>query len=152
MIVLFAVGLLIAFVIILGDFSWQKGYVVYVDYDNAAGLKPGADVAISGIKAGRVERIDFLGGEHDPEVNRRVFVRVKVVLEDERAPAVRTWFRHHFDREPPRLQLTLTVESVQAVIAAVQQGMGCGVVPAHTVAAEVERQRLDSVAAKLDTL
>lgn len=87
--VLFAVGLLIAFVIILGDFSWQKGYVVYVDYDNAAGLKPGADVAISGIKAGRVERIDFLGGEHDPEVNRRVFVRVKIVLEDERAPAVR---------------------------------------------------------------
>jgi phospholipid/cholesterol/gamma-HCH transport system substrate-binding protein len=88
--VLFAVALLVAFVVILGDFSWQKGYVVYVDYDNAAGLKPGADVAISGIKCGRVERIDFLGGEHDPEVNRRVFVRVKLVLEEERASAVRT--------------------------------------------------------------
>jgi phospholipid/cholesterol/gamma-HCH transport system substrate-binding protein len=87
--VLFAVALLVAFVVVLGDFSWQHGHVVFVDYDNAAGLKPGADVAISGIKAGRVERIDFLGGEHDEEVDRRVFVRVKIVLEPDRAAAVR---------------------------------------------------------------
>ncbi len=49
------------------------------------------------------------------------------------APAVRGWFRHHFGRTPPRLELALTVESVQAVIAAVSRGMGFGVVPAHAV-------------------
>jgi LysR family transcriptional regulator, transcriptional activator of the cysJI operon len=53
------------------------------------------------------------------------------------APAVRGWFRHHFDRVPPRLDIALVVESVQAVIAAVRHGMGLGVVPSHTVAAEL---------------
>lgn len=50
------------------------------------------------------------------------------------APAVRGWFRHHFARVPPRVDLALTVEGVQAVVSAVERGMGLGVVPAHTVA------------------
>lgn len=50
------------------------------------------------------------------------------------APAVRGWFRHHFTRVPPRVDLALTVEGVQAVVSAVHRGMGLGVVPAHTVA------------------
>lgn len=54
------------------------------------------------------------------------------------APAIRSWFRHHFGRLPPRLELALVVESVQAVIAAVRHGMGMGVVPSHTVAAELD--------------
>jgi DNA-binding transcriptional LysR family regulator len=54
------------------------------------------------------------------------------------APAVRGWFRHHFGRVPARLDLALVVESVQAVITAVRHGMGLGVVPSHTVAAELE--------------
>ena len=37
-----------------------------------------------------------------------------------RAPAIRGWFRHHFDKEPARIELALSVESVQAVIAAVK--------------------------------
>jgi DNA-binding transcriptional LysR family regulator len=49
------------------------------------------------------------------------------------APAVRSWFRHHFGRVPARLALSLSVESVQAVISAVTRGMGLGLVPAHTV-------------------
>jgi DNA-binding transcriptional LysR family regulator len=53
------------------------------------------------------------------------------------APAVRGWFRHHFGRVPPRFEVALAVESVQAVIAAVRHGMGLGVVPSHTVAAEL---------------
>jgi DNA-binding transcriptional LysR family regulator len=53
------------------------------------------------------------------------------------APALRGWFRHHFGRVPPRLDVALVVESVQAVIAAVRHGMGLGVVPSHTVASEL---------------
>ena len=53
---------------------------------------------------------------------------------DPGAPAVRGWFRHHFARMPPRIDLALTVEGVQAVVCAVERGMGLGVVPAHTVA------------------
>lgn len=61
------------------------------------------------------------------------------------APAVRGWFEHHFGRVPARLDLALVVESVQAVITAVRHGMGLGVVPAHTVAAELEAGTLVAI-------
>lgn len=61
------------------------------------------------------------------------------------APAVRGWFRHHFERAPARLELALAVESVQAVICAVEHGLGLGVVPAHSVARALESGRLVAV-------
>lgn len=61
------------------------------------------------------------------------------------APAVRGWFRHHFERVPPRIELALAVESVQAVITAVEHGMGLGLVPAHTVAPALEAERLVAI-------
>lgn len=61
------------------------------------------------------------------------------------APAVRGWFRHHFQRVPPRVELALTVEGVQAVISAVTHGMGLGVVPAHTVARALESGELVAI-------
>jgi LysR family transcriptional regulator, transcriptional activator of the cysJI operon len=64
------------------------------------------------------------------------------------APAVRGWFRHAFGRVPPRLHLALVVESVQAVITAVRHGMGLGLVPSHTVAAELEAGTLVVVATR----
>lgn len=64
------------------------------------------------------------------------------------APAVRGWFRHHFGRVPARLELALVVESVQAVISAVRHGLGFGVVPSHTVAAELEAGTLVAVATR----
>lgn len=87
--VLFSLALLVAFVIVLGDFSFDDGYVIYVDYDNAGGLKPGADVAISGIKAGKVEKLEFLGGKYDEEAGREVMVRARLVLDPTMADAVR---------------------------------------------------------------
>ena len=61
------------------------------------------------------------------------------------APAVRGWFHHHFGRVPPRLDLAMTVESVQAVLTAVRHGMGLGVVPSHTVAVELEAGTLVAI-------
>lgn len=61
------------------------------------------------------------------------------------APAVRGWFGHHFGRIPARLDIALVVESVQAVLTAVRHGMGLGVVPSHTVAAELEAGTLVAI-------
>ncbi|MBK7828533.1 LysR family transcriptional regulator [Nannocystis sp.] len=61
------------------------------------------------------------------------------------APAVRSWFRHHFERVPPRIDLALTAESVQTVISAALRGMGLGVVPAHTVARALEAGELVAI-------
>lgn len=64
------------------------------------------------------------------------------------APAVRGWFRHHFERAPPRIDLALAVESVQAVIRAVEHGMGLGLAPAHTVAAALAEERLVTISTR----
>jgi DNA-binding transcriptional LysR family regulator len=61
------------------------------------------------------------------------------------APAVRGWFRHHFGRVPPRLDVVLAVESVQAVLAAAEQGMGLAVVPAHAAARALAEGRLIAI-------
>ncbi|MBU1219724.1 MCE family protein [Myxococcota bacterium] len=94
----FKVGLLIiislvvlgGFIFILGNYSLGKGYYIYVDFDFAGNLSPGAPVKISGIKMGRVESIRFMGGEFDTKVNRRVFVRIKLWINEKARNAVRS--------------------------------------------------------------
>jgi DNA-binding transcriptional LysR family regulator len=48
-----------------------------------------------------------------------------------RALALKGWFRHHFGRQHANPRLALIVDSHQAVIEAVRQGMGMGVVASH---------------------
>jgi phospholipid/cholesterol/gamma-HCH transport system substrate-binding protein len=88
--VIFSLALLVAFVIILGDISLDQGNVIYVDYDNAAGLKPGADVLISGMKAGQVKKLEFRGGKYDEEVGREVMVRAHLAIDKDMVEAIRT--------------------------------------------------------------
>lgn len=64
------------------------------------------------------------------------------------APAVRSWFRHHFKTVPPRIEVMLAVESVQAVLAAALRGMGFGVVPEHAAARELAAGRLVTIATR----
>lgn len=87
--VLLSIGVLVAFVLVLGDFNFNKGFLLYVDFDNAAGLKPGAPVRIAGIPAGSVQSVEFLGGELDPEVNRPVYVRATLWIEETNQAAIR---------------------------------------------------------------
>ncbi len=61
---------------------------------------------------------------------------------DPRAPGLRGWFRHHFGKAPAHLHLSLTVESVQAVVAAVLADLGLGLVPSHVVDDALVRGRL----------
>lgn len=86
----FKVGLLIVgalvilgtFFFVLGNFSVGSGYHVYVDYNFTGNIQPGASVKVSGIKVGKVEDIQFLGGQLDTKTGRRVQVRLKVWVED----------------------------------------------------------------------
>ena len=99
--VLLAVTVLVGMVFILGDCNFSKGFTFYVDFTNAAGLKPGAPVRISGIPAGTVRAVEFHGGELDPDVDRRVYVRATVFLEEDMQEAVRQ-----------DAQFTITTQSV----------------------------------------
>jgi phospholipid/cholesterol/gamma-HCH transport system substrate-binding protein len=79
--ILASLGILSAFLLILGGISFEKTYTVYVDFNNPGGLQSGAPVRVAGVKVGSVKSLDFLGGKVDPKTGRRVLVRTKVTIE-----------------------------------------------------------------------
>lgn len=86
--VFIALVLLVGFIFILGDFQFGDDFTVYVDLENAGGVKPGADVRIAGIPAGSVESVVFWGGRHDDEVDRPVTVRLTLLIREDMADSV----------------------------------------------------------------
>jgi phospholipid/cholesterol/gamma-HCH transport system substrate-binding protein len=80
--ILVSLGILAAFVLIMGGLSFEKTYTVYVDFDNPGGLQAGAPVRVAGVKCGKVSELQFKGGVIDPKTNRRTLVRAKVAIEE----------------------------------------------------------------------
>jgi phospholipid/cholesterol/gamma-HCH transport system substrate-binding protein len=79
--ILVALGLLGAFVVVMGGLSLQPTYTVYVDFDNPGALKPGAPVRISSVKVGRVASMEFRGDVIDTAGRREPLIRVVASLE-----------------------------------------------------------------------
>jgi phospholipid/cholesterol/gamma-HCH transport system substrate-binding protein len=65
--ILVALGLLGAFVVVMGGLSFEPTLTVYVTFQNPGGLQAGAPVRISGVKVGRVSELEFRGGQLDPK-------------------------------------------------------------------------------------
>ncbi|MBL9003298.1 MAG: MCE family protein [Myxococcales bacterium] len=86
--VVVSLGVLIAFVALLGGLSFAPGFRVYVDYDFSGNIHSGAPVKISGIRVGKVEEVRFMGGQLDPQVGRRVQVRLVVRIEQRAKAAI----------------------------------------------------------------
>jgi phospholipid/cholesterol/gamma-HCH transport system substrate-binding protein len=63
--ILVALGLLGAFVVVMGGLSFEPTLTVYVTFQNPGGLQAGAPVRISGVKVGRVSELEFRGGKVD---------------------------------------------------------------------------------------
>jgi phospholipid/cholesterol/gamma-HCH transport system substrate-binding protein len=84
-----AAVLFAGFIFVLGHFSLRGGFTMYVDYDYSGNVQVGAPVKVSGITVGRVESVDFMGGEIDPETKRRVQVRVELWVEDRAHDSIR---------------------------------------------------------------
>lgn len=82
LLVLAAVGVLGVFLFVLGGYSFEEGYTVYVDFDNPGNVKPGAAVTIAGMRVGSVEAITYRGGELDPETGSRALVRLQLEIEE----------------------------------------------------------------------
>lgn len=74
--VLLALAVFAGFVFIIGDCKiGGQGSRLYVDFENAAGLKPGAPVRLSGIQIGTVRKVEYMGGIYDETLGRPVYVR-----------------------------------------------------------------------------
>lgn len=88
--VLFSTALLVAFVLVLGDFSFREGFQFHVQFDNAGGLKPGADVAIAGLNVGSVTSLEFIKNENPATADMSaVAVQATIRLDPRYADAVR---------------------------------------------------------------
>lgn len=90
--VLLAVGVFVAFMMVLGDCNFSPGFHIAVDFQNAAGLKPGAPVRLAGIPAGSVKSVRFMGGEPQAVgegVQRPVYVRTTLFIEEEIRDSIR---------------------------------------------------------------
>ena len=79
--ILVSLGILAAFVLIMGGLSFEKTYTIFVDFDNPGGLQTGAPVRVAGVKVGKVSELAFMGGKVDPKTNRRTLVRAKLSVE-----------------------------------------------------------------------
>ena len=79
--ILVSMGILGAFILVMGGLSFEKTFTVYVDFDNPGGLQPGAAVRVAGVKVGSVKALEFLGGKIDPKSGRHVLVRADVSIE-----------------------------------------------------------------------
>ena len=69
-------------------------------------------------------------------------LRAQYVAYQENAAAIKGWFKYHFNKVPNHLDIAVTVESVQAVVAAINAGLGLGVVPLHVVSDSIARGEL----------
>lgn len=79
--ILTAIGLLVAFILVMGSINFQPTYTIHVDFDNPGGLQSGAPVKIAGVKVGKIDEIQFRGGKVDATGRREPLVRVKTSIE-----------------------------------------------------------------------
>lgn len=80
--ILVAVGLLGAFILVMGGINFQPTYALFVDFDNPGGLQTGAPVKIAGVKVGKIDEIQFRGGKKDEKTGERdPLVRIKITVE-----------------------------------------------------------------------
>jgi len=79
--ILTAIGLLVAFILVMGSINFQPTYSIFVDFDNPGGLQGGAPVKIAGVRVGKIEEIEFRGGKADAQGKRDALVRVKISVE-----------------------------------------------------------------------
>ena len=60
------------------------------------------------------------------------------ISQQQDARALNNWFRYHFGKAAPQLEIVLTVASHQAVLSAVRHHMGLGIIVSHLVPDEIQ--------------
>ncbi len=89
LLILLSGAILVGFIFVLGNFSLRSGFTVKIDFDYIGSLQPGAPIKVSGIKVGKVQAVEFVGGQLDPVLNKRVQVRITAWIEDRARDSIR---------------------------------------------------------------
>jgi phospholipid/cholesterol/gamma-HCH transport system substrate-binding protein len=86
LLVLVAMGLLVALVLVMGGVHLGRRFAVAVDFNNPGGLQGGAPVKIAGVRVGQVDRLEFRGPRVDPRTGRASLVRVHIEVDERFRP------------------------------------------------------------------
>lgn len=78
-VLLAAIVVLGGFVLLLGDLGGPSGPRLRVDFAFSGAIQAGAPVKISGVKVGRVDELQFLGGRQNDGVQVRLILRLEEV-------------------------------------------------------------------------
>lgn len=81
-------AVVVFFLILLGNFGFSSGHVLYVDLANTGGLRKGAKVKVSGVRAGNLTDIQFMGGVELDDEGNPIYVRIRVEINDDMVAAV----------------------------------------------------------------
>jgi phospholipid/cholesterol/gamma-HCH transport system substrate-binding protein len=83
LLILVALVLLGGFVFVINGNPLAEGWPVNVEFSNPGNLQPGAPVNIGSIRVGRVQSIEYLGGQLDEQTGRRPMIRVVGSIDDQ---------------------------------------------------------------------
>ncbi len=89
--ILGALGLLVTFVLVLGDWTFTKQVQIDVYFQNPGGLSSGAAVKIAGRKVGVIDEMSYLGqtGPLHPVTRRPTLVRTRIKIDESAAATLR---------------------------------------------------------------
>lgn len=65
---------------------------------------------------------------------------------------LKSWFKHHYKTRSPNISVVFTVDNVRAVVSAVENHIGLGVVPYHVVRDEVESGKIVTIPSAKDNI
>jgi phospholipid/cholesterol/gamma-HCH transport system substrate-binding protein len=94
LLVVIALGISVAFGIALGAFDWGEKKAFAVEFSDSGAVRPGAQVRIAGMKAGRVATVDFLGPGAS-KLGRDVHVRLGIEVDIAMASSIRSDAEFH---------------------------------------------------------
>lgn len=90
LLILTAIGLLAAFILVMGGINFQPTYEILVGFDNPGGLQSGAPVKIAGVKVGKVKEMEFVGHVgQEQQLPGAALVRARITVEERYRESVR---------------------------------------------------------------
>ena len=90
LLILLALGLLGGFVFLLGDFSMSKGFDMKVTFSHSGDLATGAAVRASGIKVGKVKKLEFKPeAPQDAKTGKRAVIELTLQIDEKARPLIR---------------------------------------------------------------
>lgn len=81
LLILATLGLLAAFILVMGGINFQPKYLLRVGFSDPGGLQSGAPVRVAGVKVGSVEAMEFVGGGKDAKGVEQPMVYARVRIE-----------------------------------------------------------------------